>query len=43
MPRTPVPPCPVHDPHPAPATDGQHVTVYCASCGGWMPMGHGCQ
>ncbi|MGW1189308.1 hypothetical protein [Streptomyces sp. NPDC002559] len=41
--RTPVPACPVHDPHPATATDGQHITVYCTACGGWKPMGHGCQ
>ncbi|MFF3787557.1 hypothetical protein [Streptomyces sp. NPDC001933] len=40
MPHISTPACPVHDPHPAPATDGQHITVY---CGAWFPMGHGCQ
>lgn len=25
------------------ADDGRFITVYCSRCGGWMPMGHGCQ
>jgi hypothetical protein len=25
------------------ANDGQWATAYCAPCGGWMPIGHGCQ
>jgi hypothetical protein len=25
------------------ADDGRFVTVYCGACGGWMPVGHGCQ
>jgi hypothetical protein len=23
--------------------DGRWITVYCSACGGWYPMGHGCQ
>jgi hypothetical protein len=23
--------------------DGPYITTYCAACGGWMPIGHGCQ
>lgn len=25
------------------ADDGRFITAYCAACGGWMPLGHGCQ
>ncbi|WP_265738140.1 hypothetical protein [Actinacidiphila epipremni] len=25
------------------ADGGRFTTTYCAACGGWMPIGHGCQ
>lgn len=31
------------DPATTAAEDGRWITVYCPACGGWYPIGHGCQ